>query len=167
MATETFRLQPKASISLGVQAARSPRTRARLTASRSSGLTAVPDDQGRPTTAALVETRDVGAVVDRLGGAGVEVEQLSPSIVSVQADASVLVGLSALREVRRVQSKKLAQPHLDLALPDIGLRVDQAGANISYVVRPSRMAVAAPVTEARVSPIAGSKPNSKVQAGFS
>jgi subtilisin family serine protease len=128
MATETFRLQPKASISLGVQAARSPRTRARLTASRSSGLTAVPDDQGRPTTAALVETRDVGAVVDRLGGAEVEVEQLSPSIVSVQADASVLVGLSALREVRRVQSKKLAQPHLDLALPDIGLRVDQAGA---------------------------------------
>lgn len=128
MATEAFRLQPKASISLGVQAARSPRTRARLAAPRASGLTAMADDQGRPTTAALVETRDVNAVTDHLGDAVVEVEQLSPSILSVQADASVLVGLSALREVRRVQSKKLAQPHLDLALPDIGLRADELGA---------------------------------------
>lgn len=127
MATETFRLQPKASISLGVQAARSPRARARLAAPRASGMTAVPDDQGRPTTAALVETRNADAVAAHLGGDGTAVEQLSPSILSVQADAGVLVGLSTLREVSRVQSKKLAQPHLDLALPDIGLRADQAG----------------------------------------
>lgn len=128
MATETFRLQPKASISLGVQAARPPRTRARLSAPRSSGMTAVPDGQGRPTTAALVETRDAQAVIDRLAGSAVEVEHLSPNILSVQADASVLVGLTALPQVRRVQSKKMAQLHLDLALPDIGLRADQSGA---------------------------------------
>jgi subtilisin family serine protease len=128
MATETFRLPPKASISLGVQAARPPRTRARLSAPRSSGMTAVADGQGRPTTAALVETRDAQAVIDRLADAAVEVEQLSPNILSVQADAGVLVGLTTLPQVRRVQSKKVAQPHLDLALPDIGLRADQNGA---------------------------------------
>jgi subtilisin family serine protease len=128
MATETFRLHPKASISLGVQAARSPRARAALSAPRASGLTAVEDDQGRPTTAALVETRNIEAVTDRLGGAAVEVEQLSPNILSVQADAGVLMGLATVPQVRRVQTKKLSQPHLDLALPDIGLRADQVGA---------------------------------------
>src|SRR3954449_1422692 len=47
------------------------------------------------------------------------------------------------------------------------VRVDQAGSNISYVVRPSRIpldrAVAAPIA----SPICGSKPESKVQVGAS
>ena len=128
MATKTFRLQSKASISLCVQAAQSPQTRARLATPRASGLTAVPDDQGRPTSTALVETRNAEAVADRLAGTGAEVESLSPNILSVRADAKVLVGVAALPQVRRVQSKKLAQPHLDLALPDIGLRANALGA---------------------------------------
>lgn len=128
MATETFRLQPKASISLCVQAAQSPQTLARLATPRASGLTAVPDDQGRPTSTALVETRNAEGIADRLAGSAAEVESLSPNILSVRADANVLVGLAALPQVRRVQSKKLAQPHLDLALPDVGLRANALGA---------------------------------------
>jgi subtilisin family serine protease len=128
MATETITLRPKASISLCVQAAQSPEARARMATPRASGLTAAADDQGRPTSAAIVETRDAAAVADRLEGAAVEVEPLSTNFVSVQADASVLAELSTLPQVRRVQSKKMAQPHLDLALPDIGLRADQGGA---------------------------------------
>ena len=38
------------------------------------------------------------------------------------------------------------------------VRSRQAGANISYVVRPSRMVLASPVIAPRVSPIFGSKP---------
>src|SRR3954470_20561878 len=47
------------------------------------------------------------------------------------------------------------------------VRVDHAGSNISYVVRPSRMARQRPVTAARCSPIFGSKPYSNVQDGSS
>ena len=127
MAIETFTLRPKASISLCVQAAQAPETLARMSVARAAGLTAALDDQGRPTSAAIVETGNAAAVVERLDGAA-EVEQLSANFVSVRADAGVLAELSALPQVRRVQSKKLAQPHLDLAMPDIGLRADQGGA---------------------------------------
>ena len=48
-----------------------------------------------------------------------------------------------------------------------GVRSRQPGANISWVLRPSRIAVALPVIAASVSPILGSKPNSKVQVGDS
>ena len=47
------------------------------------------------------------------------------------------------------------------------VRADQAGANISNVVRPSRIAVAGEVIAASVSPIRGSKPKSMVQDGVS
>src|SRR4029079_10781433 len=47
------------------------------------------------------------------------------------------------------------------------VRVDHAGSNIWYVVRPSRMPWQLPVTLARVSPILGSKPKSKVHSGAS
>jgi len=47
------------------------------------------------------------------------------------------------------------------------VRVDQAGANISKVVRPSKIAVAEPVIAPMVSPIFGSKPKSAVQVGLS
>src|SRR3954468_7583105 len=47
------------------------------------------------------------------------------------------------------------------------VRVDQAGSNIWYVVRPSRIARQPPVTAARCSPICGSNPKSKVHTGAS
>src|ERR1700722_10724487 len=47
------------------------------------------------------------------------------------------------------------------------VRPDHAGANISNVRRPSRMAWHDPVIAARAPPIAGSKPNSNVQDGSS
>src|SRR5712691_2022099 len=47
------------------------------------------------------------------------------------------------------------------------VRVDHAGANISNVRRPSKIALHDPVIAPRVSPILGSKPNSNVQDGFS
>jgi hypothetical protein len=47
------------------------------------------------------------------------------------------------------------------------VRSRQAGANISCVVRPSRIVSLAAVISARVSPIRGSKPNSIVQVGLS
>ena len=130
MATETFTLRPKASISLSLQAAQPPETRARQAAPRAAGFTAAPDDrQGSiaSPTAAIVETRNAAAVTDRLGDVA-EIEQLSANFVSVRADANALAALSELPQVRRVQTKKLAQPHLDAALPDIGLRSDQGGA---------------------------------------
>src|SRR5919109_3244609 len=47
------------------------------------------------------------------------------------------------------------------------VRVDHAGSNISYVVRPSRMPRERPVTAPMVSPIPGSKPYSNVHVGAS
>src|SRR5205807_10254373 len=47
------------------------------------------------------------------------------------------------------------------------VRVDHAGSNISYVLRPSRIAPERPVSSAIASPIFGSKPNSNVQVGDS
>src|SRR3954469_3350046 len=47
------------------------------------------------------------------------------------------------------------------------VRVDHAGSNISYVVRPSRIPLERPVNAAMASPIAGSKPYSNVQVGAS
>src|SRR3954469_2702564 len=47
------------------------------------------------------------------------------------------------------------------------LRCDQAGSNIWYVVRPSRMPAQPAVMAASCSPICGSNPNSKVQTGAS
>src|SRR5882757_7421321 len=47
------------------------------------------------------------------------------------------------------------------------VRVDHAGSNISYVVRPSRMPLARPVAAASGPAIAGSKPNSAVHTGAS
>src|SRR3954467_16008192 len=45
------------------------------------------------------------------------------------------------------------------------VRVDQAGSNISYVVRPNRIALQRLIDSASVSPIAGSKPKSNVHVG--
>ena len=47
------------------------------------------------------------------------------------------------------------------------VRVDHAGANISKVRRPSKIARQVPVMAPMASPILGSKPNSNVQDGFS
>src|SRR3954468_4769443 len=47
------------------------------------------------------------------------------------------------------------------------VRVDHAGSNISYVVRPSRIPLERPVNAPMASPIAGSKPYSNVQVGAS
>src|SRR3954469_4499828 len=47
------------------------------------------------------------------------------------------------------------------------VRVDHAGSNISYVVRPSRIPLDRAVAAAIASPICGSKPYSKVQVGAS
>src|SRR3954451_2473154 len=47
------------------------------------------------------------------------------------------------------------------------VRVDHAGSNISYVVRPSRIPLERPVNAPIASPIAGSKPYSNVQVGAS
>jgi len=47
------------------------------------------------------------------------------------------------------------------------VRPDQAGANISKVLRPNRIAEELPVMPARVSPIFGSKPYSNVKLGSS
>src|SRR6201999_2145749 len=47
------------------------------------------------------------------------------------------------------------------------VRWDQAGSNIWYVVRPSRMPSLAPVTAPITSPMPGSKPKSAVQDGAS
>src|SRR5450631_2093589 len=47
------------------------------------------------------------------------------------------------------------------------VRVDHAGANISNVRRPSKIASHEPITAPRASPILGSNPNSNVQDGSS
>ena len=47
------------------------------------------------------------------------------------------------------------------------VRDDQAGSNIWYVLRPSRMPVLPAVIAASVSPICGSNPYSKVHVGAS
>src|SRR5205085_9732924 len=47
------------------------------------------------------------------------------------------------------------------------VRTDQAGSNISYVFRPSRIASQPPIAPAIASPIFGSNPYSNVQDGLS
>ncbi len=47
------------------------------------------------------------------------------------------------------------------------VRVDHAGSNISYVVRPSRMPWQPPANAPMASPILGSKPYSNVHVGAS
>lgn len=123
MATETFPVPAKASISLGMQAGarRVPRA-----AARAAGVTSAESTRGDalPLTAAIVETADedaATALAGRVGDGGAEVERLSDRFLSVRAEPDVLLALADRGDVRRVQTKKLAQPHLDAVLPDVGL----------------------------------------------
>ncbi|WP_175551713.1 S8 family serine peptidase [Geodermatophilus amargosae] len=100
-----------------------------MAAARASGITSAEPEQewrnGVPA-AAIVEARDAAGVADRVKGDG-EVLRLSQNFLSVRADVETLARLTEVAEVRRVQTKKLSQPHLDAALPDIGLVAPQTG----------------------------------------
>ena len=121
MPTETFTLLPKASISLGLQAHQRPESSARMVDARPSGITSA-----EALTSAIVEARNAHALADRVAHHA-EVDQLSENFLSVRADADTLAELSRAAQVRRVQTKKVAQPHLDAALPDVGLVAPNTG----------------------------------------
>ena len=126
MATRTFPLLPKASVSLSLE------TRGRdvrpLMSARAAGFVPSPrgEPEAGPRAAVLVEARDAAAVTDLLGDRA-EVDRLSENFLSVQADVTKLAALTEVPQVRRVQTKKVSQPHLDAVLPDIGLAAPAAG----------------------------------------
>jgi subtilisin family serine protease len=128
MTVETFDLLPKASISLGLMANAPKETRERRVAIRAAGILALRSPRRaapRPQAAVIVETHDAGQVADRAGNA--KVERLSETFLSVEGDVDTVAELTALEQVRHVQTKKRSQMHLDAALPDIGLIAPQAG----------------------------------------
>jgi hypothetical protein len=104
-------------------------TRGRAAAIRAAGIVAfeAPRRAAPPPqrAAVIVEARDHGEVADQLREA--KIDQLSDSFLSVEGDVASIVQLTQLRQVRRVQTKKVAQMHLDAALPEIGLVAPQAG----------------------------------------
>ncbi|MGY1727833.1 S8 family serine peptidase [Geodermatophilus sp. SYSU D01062] len=131
MATETFPLLTKASISLSLQAHEPPGLRARVAAARAAGITTAepeesPESVTGPPAAAIVETANASEVAQAMS-ADAEVEELSDSFLSVRANVATLARLSQRPDVQRLQTKKLAQVHLDAALPDIGLAAPQPG----------------------------------------
>jgi subtilisin family serine protease len=123
MAEETFPLLPKASISLALMANAPRETRARTAAVRAMGLVAFDGSRRAiappPQAAVIVEAPDPDKIADRLGDA--TINRLSDNFLSVQGDVDVVAGIAGLQDVRRVQTKKLSQLHLDNVLPDIGL----------------------------------------------
>jgi len=128
MATETFKLLPKASISLALMANPPKQIRARTAAIRAAGVLAFDAPRRAaptPQVAVIVEARDPDAIAKRVRDA--RVNQLSHSFLSVEGDVGSIAQLTQLPEVRRVQTKKRSQMHLDAALPDIGLIAPQAG----------------------------------------
>jgi subtilisin family serine protease len=129
MAIDTFPLLPKASISLALMANPPKETRGRAAAIRAVGMLAFEAPRraapAPQRAAVIVQARDPGAVADRVGDA--KIEQLSESFLSVEGDVGSVANITQLPEVRRVQTKKLSQMHLNEALPDIGLIAPQAG----------------------------------------
>jgi subtilisin family serine protease len=126
MATRTFPLLPKASVSLSLEVG--GRDIRPLVAARAAGFVPAPGREPElgPQAAVLVEAADAAAVADRLGD-GATVDQLSDRFLSVHGDLTKLAALTEVPQVRRVQTKKVSQPHLDAVLPDIGLTAPAAG----------------------------------------
>jgi subtilisin family serine protease len=83
------------------------------------GLARGDADAAAPTSV-IVETREVDAIAEKVGD-GAEIEKLSETFTSVRADVDDLLALAQDSRVRRVQTKKTSQPHLDAVGPDIGL----------------------------------------------
>jgi hypothetical protein len=129
MAIDTFPLLPKASISLALMANAPKENRGRAAAIRAAGMLAfdAPRRAAPPPqrAAVIVEARDPGEVADRVGDA--KIEQLSENFLSVEGDVGNIANVTQLPQVRRVQTKKVSQMHLNEALPDIGLIAPQAG----------------------------------------
>lgn len=129
MAIDTFPLIPKASISLALMAYQPHQARARTAAIRAAGLASAESvqDAAAPLEriSVIVEARSAADVADRVRNA--EVRQLSESFLAVDGPVDSITDLVALPQVRRVQTKKVTQPHLDLSLPDIGLLAPETG----------------------------------------
>jgi subtilisin family serine protease len=127
MATRTYPLLPKASVSLSVEARRGRDVRPMMSA-RAAGFVPSDADRLEPSrrAAVLVEARDTDAVTEALGD-GTDVHRLSETFLSVQGDVAAVAALTEIPQVRRVQTKKVSQPHLDAVLPDIGLAAPAAG----------------------------------------
>lgn len=127
MATSSFPLLRKASLSLGIMLHRSRVARRPTSATMAAGFTPSDTEHVEPESrvAVLVETTDVDSVTEAVG-ASADVQALSERYVSVQASVAAVAGLAADRTVRRVQTKKQSQPNLTGALPDIGLAAPSA-----------------------------------------
>ena len=125
MEKSTFKLSPKASVSLSSIVGRAQQRLRPSLAAFAAGigdrLPEAPPEEER--TAVLIETRDPDHVGDLLSGVpGAEaVEDLGGGFVSARVGPQAAERLIAEQAVRRVQSKKRSLPKLTAVLPEIGL----------------------------------------------
>ncbi|HSA81229.1 MAG TPA: S8 family serine peptidase, partial [Geminicoccaceae bacterium] len=119
----TFKLSPKASISLISNIGRAERRLQAAPAARVSGGSAsleAPPEESR--TAVLIEARDPEHVGNLLADSAEAVEDLGGGFVSAEVGPRAAQRLIEDPAVRRVQSKKRSRPRLTAVLPEIGLR---------------------------------------------
>ena len=125
MEKSTFKLSPKASVSLNSLVGRAQLRLRPALAARAAGLggRALEAPPAEERTAVLIETRDPDHVGDLLSGLpGAEaVEVLGGGFVSARVGPQAVATLIEAPAVRRVQSKKRSQPRLTAVLPEIRL----------------------------------------------
>jgi subtilisin family serine protease len=124
MEKSTFKLSPKASVSLASLVGRAERRLRPALAARAAGMASLaveaPPEEAR--TAVLIEASDPEHVGNLLTASAEAVEDLGGGFVSAQVAPRDVARLIADPAVRRVQSKKRSRPRLTAALPEIGLR---------------------------------------------
>jgi len=119
----TFKLSPKASVSLASVVGRAERRLRPALAARAAGIASLaaeaPPEDDR--TAVLIEASDPERVGNLIAGSAEAVEVLGGRFVSAQVGPRDVQRLIEDPAVRRVQSKKRSRTRLSAALPEIGL----------------------------------------------
>src|SRR5262249_54008823 len=125
MQRTTFKLDPKASISLNSMLKRQTRRQFPLVAAMSAGLTANLSSAIRKTdlVSVFVESTDAEKAASQIKNltADERLEPLSDHVLAARVSLDTVREILKRKNVARVQTKKRMEPHLDKIRPDTAL----------------------------------------------